>query len=74
MRSFDWVTSEQFDDKLEAVMGGESAWGLLRIPGVYEACSEHFNNEVLERLADEHGRCFGCGVELDDNGDCPACS
>lgn len=31
----------------------EEAGDLLGVPGVYEACSEHFNDQVLDRWAAE---------------------
>lgn len=43
---------ERFDDILHEIVLEEAAH-LLSIPGVYEILSEHFNNEVLERMKRE---------------------
>lgn len=50
---YSWVTDGMFRDKLEEIMDRGQASDLLTIPGVYEACSEHFNNEVLDELEAE---------------------
>ena len=42
------MTSEEFTDILSQIVA-ENASTLLDVPGVYEACSEEFNNEVLDR-------------------------
>lgn len=47
-----WITDEMFADKLGEICASED---LLSIPGVYEIVSDHFNNEVIEALQDEHG-------------------
>lgn len=47
-KKYDWITDEMFDRHLTDLMGAFTADKLLQIPGVYEACSEHFNNEVIE--------------------------
>lgn len=63
------VTSEQFDAKLIEIMATVSAGALIQIPGVYEACSEHFNNEVLQALEDDHARAMNdaaAGESTDD--------
>lgn len=65
-----WVTNEMFRETVATLMGEVGAESLLLIPGVWEACSESFNNEALERLAEEHDRCTGCGGELDEEGNC----
>jgi len=41
------LTNEKFDEILRQLVI-ENAPNLLTIPGVYEAVSEHFNNEILE--------------------------
>lgn len=43
---------ERFDDILHDLVQEEGAH-LLSIPGIYEILSEHFNNEVLRRMAQE---------------------
>jgi len=50
---YSWVTDDMFRDKLEEIMDRGLASDLLTIPGVYEACYEHFNNEVLDELEAE---------------------
>lgn len=45
---YDWVTSDMFNEVLETIMM-ENLETLLHVPGVFEALSEHFNNEVLQR-------------------------
>ncbi len=52
------MTDEEFDSIL-ADLVFENAGTLLEIPGVYEAVSEHFNNEVLSRWEEEHPRLVG---------------
>ena len=47
------VTTEQFDAMLEAIVAEQSASVLLGIPAVYEVLSEYFNNDVLDRLAQQ---------------------
>lgn len=43
------ITSEEFDRILVEIIRETDPVTLLRVPGVYEALAEHFNNEVLER-------------------------
>ena len=43
---------ERFDDILAEIVR-EEASTLLSIPGVYEVLAEHYNNEVLRRIAEE---------------------
>ena len=45
----DEITQEQFDNELERLVV-ENAHSLLLIPGVYEAVSEYFNNEIIYNL------------------------
>jgi hypothetical protein len=47
-----WVTDAMFDEKLHEVIDRAPASALLSVPGVYEAVSEHYNNQVLEELSD----------------------
>lgn len=44
-----WISDEMFDAELRLI-AVENAQALLSVPGVYEALSEHFNNEVIRRL------------------------
>ena len=41
------MTSGEFDELLAEIMDEGKASDLLSITGVYEAVSEHFNNDVL---------------------------
>lgn len=52
MSKYSRISSDEFDAALVALMEQESMESILRIPGVYEAVSEHFNNEALD-LASE---------------------
>lgn len=56
MKNYDWVTQEMFDSKLKEIINQTPASTLLNIPGVYEAMSEHFNNDVLEECEIDHNR------------------
>ena len=44
------LSHEQFDEILADLIYEEGD-ALLAVPGIYEAASEHFNNEVLDRWA-----------------------
>jgi hypothetical protein len=46
------VDHDKFVEVLEGCIK-EHKGSLLDIPGVYEACSEYFNNEVLKRIREE---------------------
>lgn len=54
MGKYDKITQEDFDNILKELVEGTSADELLQIPGVYEALSEHFNNDVLSQWEDEN--------------------
>jgi hypothetical protein len=47
------ITTEKFDELLAEILDEGKASALLTIPGVYEAVSEHFNNDVLKRWHEE---------------------
>lgn len=47
------ITNEQFDAKLAEIINRQPASNLFTIPGVYEALSEEFTNEVLDELGFE---------------------
>ena len=47
-RTYEWITHEMFMQKLEELLDKESGSSLIQIPGLYEVCSEFFNNKVLE--------------------------
>jgi len=52
------ITQDMFDSKLTEILGRQTADRLLAVPGIYEVVSEHFNNEVLDAIAeDREGRC-----------------
>ena len=44
------MADDKFDQMLIKLMKESSVEHIISIPGVYEAVSEHYNNEVLERL------------------------
>jgi hypothetical protein len=44
------LSQEQFEEILADIIYDEGE-ALLAVPGIYEAASEHFNNEVLDRWA-----------------------
>ena len=46
--------TEDFDRILTAILAAQTGDQLLSIPGVYEAVSEHYNNEVLDKWAEEN--------------------
>lgn len=62
---YEWVTDEMFNDELEKIIE-ERGVEILNVPGVYEVLSEHFNNDVLERL--ERCRKIELGEGVDDEG------
>ncbi|MCP4569124.1 MAG: hypothetical protein GY841_16235 [FCB group bacterium] len=43
------MTDEDFDRILAAIMDEHTGEMILSIPGVYEAVSEFFNNDVLDQ-------------------------
>jgi hypothetical protein len=61
MDDYSWVTTEMFDEALEAVVREALDMSphspgfdcLVVIPGVYEILSEHYNNDVLKRLDEQ---------------------
>lgn len=55
MSNYSKMTQDEFDRILAEIMNEQPAANLLTIPGVYEAVSEHFNNDVLDRWAAEQG-------------------
>lgn len=46
----DPVTTEEFDEALEKILDEQSGAALLAVPGVYEVVSEHYNNDVIDRV------------------------
>ncbi len=53
MTNYDEMSQDEYDNIL-ADLVFENARTLLSIPGVYEAVSEHFNDEILTRWEHEH--------------------
>ena len=53
MSRYDKMTQADFDRILEDLLDKESGASLLAIPGLFEAVSEHFNNEILETWEEE---------------------
>jgi len=50
---YSWVTSEMFDNALEALVDEMTVAELLATPGIREILNEELNNAVLERLEGE---------------------
>jgi len=50
------MRDEEFDNELERLVNEEPAGNLLTVPGIYEILSEHFNNEVLQRLKEKRDK------------------
>lgn len=61
------ITQEEFDEKLEEIIGRMTTDQLMAIPGFYEVVSEELNNEVLEELRPEEDK---PRVLDDDDDDC----
>lgn len=43
------INQDEWNRTLADIMNEEPASNLLTVPGVYEAVSEHFNNEIIDR-------------------------
>jgi hypothetical protein len=67
MPKYEKMTQEEFDEILRSLVV-DNAWDLLSIPGVYEAVSEHFNNEILEIWEKKQPHCDECG-DLPEDGE-----
>lgn len=69
--NYDLCTDAEFDRYLATIVDEEVQTGgaeaLLTIPGVYEIIREHFNNEVLERWANDHPEAWPEGENDEDN-------
>jgi transcriptional regulator NrdR family protein len=48
------ITSEEFDRILIEIIRETDPITLLRVPAVYEAVAEYYNNEVLEKWEKEY--------------------
>lgn len=48
------ITTEEFNRILVEIIRETDPITLLRVPGVYEALAEYFNNEVLEKWEKEY--------------------
>ncbi len=44
------ITQVEFDTELIQLLKETEAVHLISIPGIYEILSEHFNNEIIERI------------------------
>lgn len=44
------ITDEMFDNKLLEILEEIPMIAILRVEGVYEAVSEHYNNDVIDAL------------------------
>jgi len=53
MSNYDEMKDDDFDRILVGILEESLASELISIPGVYEAVSEFYNNEVLERWDEE---------------------
>ena len=61
---YDKMTDNEYDSILTEVVK-ENASILITIPGVYEAVSEFFNNDVLDRWAENDlQHCMECEQDL----------
>lgn len=47
------LTSEEFDDAMDMVVGDMSAGDIVSIPGVYEIVSEALNNDIIQQAYDK---------------------
>jgi hypothetical protein len=61
-----WVTPEMEYEALGDILDEVGVDGIMGIGDVYTILREHFNNEVLERLADEHGRDRETGLPVEE--------
>ena len=48
MTDYNQITTAEFDHALSDILDEMSGEQILAVPGVYEAVSEHFNNETLD--------------------------
>jgi len=48
-----WIDDEMWNEALNALIR-EYVDTLLSVPGVYEAVTEHFNNEALQLVCEKH--------------------
>lgn len=53
MGRYDKMSDTAFDRILLEVMNKDGMGNVLTVPGVYEAVSEHYNNEVLDTWDEE---------------------
>uniref|UniRef100_A0A6M3Y2B5 Uncharacterized protein n=1 Tax=viral metagenome TaxID=1070528 RepID=A0A6M3Y2B5_9ZZZZ len=56
MKKHDKMTDDDFDRILVGILEESLASELISIPGVYEAVSEFYNNEILARWGEEEER------------------
>jgi hypothetical protein len=67
MPDYGSITQEEFDEKLEELVGKMSPAELMAMPGFYEIAREELNNEVLEELRPKEDK---PRVLDDDDDDC----
>lgn len=58
------VSEEEFDEALDDIVYGKGTEMLMQVPGVYEALSEEFNNEVLEKFHAFESTCKHCDLHI----------
>jgi hypothetical protein len=59
MNKYEALTDTEFDRILTKKLDALRASQLLDIPGIYEICSEHFNNEILDDWEAEEAHSAG---------------
>lgn len=69
---WDELDQDTYDKILAEKVGVMDGAAILQIPGVYEACSEVLNNEILAEWAERMHCCTECGRALTE-GECPKC-
>jgi hypothetical protein len=58
-----WVTPDMEYEALGDILDEIGVEGIMGIGDVYTILKEHFNNEILARLAEDHGRDKETGLE-----------
>jgi hypothetical protein len=67
MGKYDKMSNDDFREHLLEIMEEQGMEAVLMVPGVYEAVSEHFNNDVLERWEERNPDEVGADEETDAN-------
>lgn len=56
-QDWSWVDEDMYQEKLRSMLEEMSALDLLNtVPGMMDEVREVLHNDILEELADEHGR------------------